>query len=118
MNIPVPTPPKKMDKSRKRPPRPSNTVSDLKAKSEKSKKLITYICTIPKKGGLVQVEIRATEMLDVGKLCYDKHGEYPINVEKKPFEMPDHLTQRLNSHEGLRALKKSMENTAKKAGRK
>lgn len=114
MNRPVPTPPKNRPASKvQKRERREKLVNDLKDKSEKNKKLITFICTL--KGGK-KVEIRATEKLEVGKLCFDKHKEWPIDVEKKPFKMPEHLTQRLGNHEGLKQLQKSL-NKNNKAGR-
>lgn len=114
MNRPVPTPPKNRLSSnpQKREAR-QNLVNDLKDKSDKSKKLITFICTL--RGGK-KVEIRATEKLEVGKLCFDKHEEWPIDVEKKPFKMPEHLTQRLGNHEGLKKLQKSLNQNNKTGG--
>ena len=115
MNIPVPTPPKKRRPQNNTKERRKDIVPNLRKKADNSKKLITYICTIPRRGELVQVEVRATELLDVGNICHEKHGEYPVDVKKKPFEMPEHLTQRLSNHEGLRALAKSLN---KESGRK
>lgn len=81
--------------------------------ASKTRKLTEYICEL--KGGR-KVEVLAEKMMDVGGICHKKYGEFPASVKKKPFKMPEHLTQRLSSHEGLRELRKSMNNS--KAERK
>ena len=80
-----------------------NIVTSAKDQREK-KKLHIYICTL--ENGR-EVEIRAESDLDTGKLCYDKHGEWPIKVTKKPFERTEHLMNRpFSQNEQLRELQR------------
>lgn len=99
----VPKPPKKQltDPIKTKPKRRSN---------RSNKKLITYIYTLPNgfKG-----EVRASDLAEVGAKCYTKHRAYPVDVVKKPFERPQNLTQKLSSHEGLRALHSTLTNPKK-----
>lgn len=112
MNNPVPAPPKNRAKktnvlNRKSVPKPAK---------KSNAKLITYICVVPGKNGQIKEhEVRAEKITDVGQICLDKYGRFPIDVKKKPYKMPEHMTQRLNNHEGLQALAKKLN---KKAGRK
>lgn len=86
-----------------KPSKPKNEPKKTQTKSKDKAPKALYEARL--KDGKI-VDIWATEMLDVGKISKRLHGEFPVDVRKKPFVRPDHLTHKpLASNRGLLELK-------------